>query len=290
MRSLNRNLENLQTHLLDELDFHFDVIGVTETKITNKNYQSHHKIPGYEFEYVPTPLASGGVRLFIDERISYTILEKTSDEAFQALWIEISFVQKKNIICGIIYRQHNSPARFETYFNETVERLTSTGKLVYVMGDFNIDLLKINISSFRHDFLLTLQSCYLIPTVDKPTCVHNNSASLIDNIFVNNPEQVLVSGNIISDISDHFSQFCIIKSVKDKSIGKTYKMRDFSRFSADCFNDDLSQADWNAILKNGANDTKKLFSSFYNTFNKSVNKHAPMKTISHRKAKQLSKP
>ena len=67
-------------------------------------------------------------------------------------------------------------------------------------------------------------------------------------------------------------------------------MRDFSRFSADCFNDDLSQADWNAILQNGTNDANKLFSSFYNTFNKIVNKHAPMKTISHRKAKQLSKP
>ena len=34
-----------------------------------------------------------------------------------------------------------------------------------------------------------------------------------------------------------------------------------------------------------------LFSSFYNIkFNKLINKHAPMKTISHRKAKQLSKP
>ena len=34
-----------------------------------------------------------------------------------------------------------------------------------------------------------------------------NSASLIDNIFVNNPDCVSVSGNIISDVSDHFSQF-----------------------------------------------------------------------------------
>jgi len=33
-----------------------------------------------------------------------------------------------------------------------------------------------------------------------------------------------------------------------------------------------------------------LFSSFYNKFNKLINKHVPMKTISNRKAKQLSKP
>ena len=32
IRSLNRNLENLVTHYLPELDIHFNVIGVTETK------------------------------------------------------------------------------------------------------------------------------------------------------------------------------------------------------------------------------------------------------------------
>ena len=57
---------------------------------------------------------------------------------------------------------------------------------------------------------MCLQSCYLIPTVDKPTRVRQNSATLIDKIFVNNPEQVFVSSNIVSDISDHFlsAVFC----------------------------------------------------------------------------------
>ena len=45
--SLNLNLENLQTHLLYELDFHFNFIGVTETKITNSNLHTcNAKIPG----------------------------------------------------------------------------------------------------------------------------------------------------------------------------------------------------------------------------------------------------
>ena len=37
IRSLNRKLENLVTHYLQELGIHFNVIGVTETKITNSN-------------------------------------------------------------------------------------------------------------------------------------------------------------------------------------------------------------------------------------------------------------
>ena len=37
IRSLNRNLDNLVNHYLQELGIHFNVIGVTETKITNSN-------------------------------------------------------------------------------------------------------------------------------------------------------------------------------------------------------------------------------------------------------------
>ena len=38
VRSLKRNLENLQIHLLRELDYNFNVIGVTETKIRDNTF------------------------------------------------------------------------------------------------------------------------------------------------------------------------------------------------------------------------------------------------------------
>ena len=239
---------------------------------------------------MPTPLASGGAGLFVDNSLNYNVLEKTSHEAFQALWVEISFVNHKNIVCGIIYRQHNSPDYFLTYLDKTIEKMVSDERDVYILGDFNIDLLKYESSQISQDFLLSLRSCYLIPTVDKPTRVHRTSATLIDNIFVNNPDKLLASGNIISDISDHFSQFCITTSAKDNSQQfKNIEIRDYSKLSADRFNDELSEADWNPIITNGTNCANKLFSSFYK-YNTIVNKHAPMKKLSKRKAKQLSKP
>ena len=225
--SIHRNLENLEL-LFDELDFHLDVISISETKITNSNESNAHpSIQGHVFEHVPTPLASGGAALFVDQSLNYNVLGKTSNEAFQALWVEISFVNHKNIVCGIIYCQHNSPDYFLTYRDKTIEKMVSDDKDVYIMGDFNIDLLKCESSQISQDFLLSLRSCYLIPTVDKPTSVHRTSAMLIDDTFVNSPDQ-LSSGNIISDISDHFSQFCITTSAKDKL--------------ADRFNDELSES------------------------------------------------
>lgn len=70
-------------------------------------------------------------------------------------------------------------------------------------------------------------------------------------------------------------------------------MRDFSNFSSDGFDDDLSNVNWNALFANDSRDVNSVFSPFYNKFNALINKRAPMKTkmkISKRKAKLLSKP
>ena len=54
---LNRHFENLQTHLLHELEFFFNVIGATETKLINFNfYTCNANIPGYVFQCAPTSL------------------------------------------------------------------------------------------------------------------------------------------------------------------------------------------------------------------------------------------
>ena len=79
--------------------------------------------------------------MYIDSDLMYTVIKKNSNEAFQALWIEINFPNKANIICGIIYRQHNSPECFQNYFEETIENLSASGKSIFLMGDTNINLL-----------------------------------------------------------------------------------------------------------------------------------------------------
>ena len=195
--------------------------------------------PGYAFEHVPTPLASGGVGLYINDSLKYTVIEKTSEEAFQALWIEIQFSRKSNIICGIIYRQLNSPQRFQEYFDLTLEKLISSNKSVYIMGNFNIYLLHAETSRYAYDFLLSLQSFSFIPTIDKPTHVYNNSATLIDNILTNKVDVKITSGNIISDISDHYSQFCVFHTSLENSKSRGKRFRDFSGFFDDTFNLEL---------------------------------------------------
>ena len=52
--SLKSKLEKFQTHLLEELDFHFNIIGITETRIRNelRDLDFNPMTPNYNFEYV----------------------------------------------------------------------------------------------------------------------------------------------------------------------------------------------------------------------------------------------
>ena len=78
LRSLKKYLENFQSHLLNELDYHFDVIGITGTRIRDANFIDFNpEIPGYNFECVPRPLSAGGVAMYIESNLKYTIIEKT---------------------------------------------------------------------------------------------------------------------------------------------------------------------------------------------------------------------
>ena len=54
--------------------------------------------------------------MYIKEGINYKVIERTSNESFQALWIELQFPKKTNVICRSLYRQHNSPESFQKNF------------------------------------------------------------------------------------------------------------------------------------------------------------------------------
>ena len=69
----------------------------------------------------------------------------TVDQNFEALWIEIDTIGQPNLVCGILYRHPNGNLdKFMEYMNLTIEKIHQENKLCLFMGDFDIDLLKID--------------------------------------------------------------------------------------------------------------------------------------------------
>ena len=160
------------------------------------------EIPGYTFEYFPTPLSAGGVGMYIDSELRYTVLEKSSNEAFQALWVEIFQTNVANIICGVLYRQHNSPELFLKYFEETAENLIATGKPVYVMTDANINLLSFDSCNYAQDFFISTQDIHQ----------YNTRSASSGNYYIN-----------YSRLNHHKNSFSIVGAKIWNSIPESYR-------------------------------------------------------------------
>ena len=142
------------------------------------------------------------------------------------------------------------------------------------MGDFTINLLRFHDCKYAQNFTLSLQSFNLTPTIDKPTRVHHNSYSLID-IFANNIEDTITSGNIISDLTDHFPQFCILISSNDLFDLQSKKCYSVTSLiiQKQRFLNELSQLDLTGAVSR-LNDVNKSFSMFtMNSTNFSISTH-----------------
>ena len=119
----------------------------------------------------------------------------------------------------------------------------------------------------------------------------NSCTTLIENILTNKVDANITSGNIVSDISDHFSQFCVSHTFFKKPKSRKEKRRDFSGFLGNRFNSDLLGALLNQTNFDDRFDVDNAFSHFYNlTLSRLAEKHAPLKTLSKRKLKQFSEP
>ena len=127
-------------------------------------------------------------------------LTKNIKDSIETKFFEI------NIIIGVIYRplNHNFD-QFEQTMTNILQAIDRENKISYLMGDFNIDLIKSESCDYSNKFIEQLFTSSFLLEINKPTRITYHAATLIDNIFTNNIENIENSKNgiIFTDISDH---------------------------------------------------------------------------------------
>ena len=136
------------------------------------------------------------------------------------------FGTEKNLVIGVIYRPPNSDlVTFTDIMKNIVEKVRREYKICYLMGDYKINLLNVDTHQLTSDFNDTLFSNGFVPMITRPTRVTSNSATLIDNIFTNqvnnNNINHVMSGILLTDISDHYPIFHIENVVNDVEMLKS---------------------------------------------------------------------
>ena len=99
------------------------------------------------------------------------------------------------------------------HMDDVLSKLEKSNKTIFIMGDFNINLLSYERHTETNDFLNSMVSHYLLPYILHPTRVTDHSSTVINNIFSNVTEYETISGSIINQIADHFAQFLLLKRI-----------------------------------------------------------------------------
>src|SRR3989442_2493471 len=114
-----------------------------------------------------------------------------------------------------------------------------------IMGDFNLDLMKNDNHAATNVFVNNLLSHSFLPTIHNPTRISDNSATLIDNIFINKTKFTFESSIIYNDISDHLPiAIHLENTLITRKLAQPIKTRSFDFNSIEEFNLALEASDW----------------------------------------------
>ena len=215
LRSLTTHFDELQL-LLSALKLNFDVIGISETKEQSGVFLSNINLDFYILYSQCSNTSVGGVGLYVKENLDHIIRFDLSivEEEFETIWVEIKNTKSQNIFCACTYRHSNTDIKkYVEYRDKNLLKISKESKLVFVMGDFNVNLLNYESHNKINDFINTMASRYLLSYILHPTRVTGHSATVIDNIFSDNIFHKTISGNIIILASVSFWPLLFIESV-----------------------------------------------------------------------------
>ena len=118
-------------------------------------------------------------------------------------WVSIQASKFKSIIVGAVYKHPNTNPDCIAYLERMLQTYSNSWKNMYMLGDLNEDLLKVN----RLEQILNKLNLYQL--IKEPTRITPGSKTLIDIIITNNRDTVIHAETSLS-IADHHAVSCTI--------------------------------------------------------------------------------
>ena len=146
----------------------------------------------------------------------------------------------------------------------TVSLETTPSFICYLMGDFNLNLMNHQCHSVTGEFLDALYSNMFFPLITHPTRITCHSATLIDNIFVNQFFDRSRSGLFFTDISDHLPIFSIHFDTTISASNETVFVRDVNQVNTTKFLSHLERIDWSQYAT--FDDPNNAYNSFFKQY------------------------
>ncbi|ESO10701.1 hypothetical protein HELRODRAFT_167193 [Helobdella robusta] len=170
---------------------------------------------------------------------------------------------------------------------QVLQIISLENKLVYLIGDMNINLLDADSNASKFQLQQLLTSYNLSTLITTPTRISLNKNSVIDNIFTSEPNAVELCGTQVCDLSDHLPIFIIVnmKSNRIKNHFLKEKLYSFTSERINRLNEYLINMDWSNVLN--CEDVSVGFQRFIEIFVKNFNECCRISSV--RKIKKISR-
>ena len=164
--------------------------------------------------------------------------------------------------------------------------INKENKQCYILGDLNLDGLKVSLNNHVKLFFDKMLENNFIPTITKPTRIFNGNVSLIDHIIINSQtvqnKKSITTGVIYSGITDHLPVFI---STKIKGFEKRQQpmVRIYGEKNTKKFTELIKNQNWDNFYKTKSVDN--ALEIFYKHWNSAFVKSFPYKKLSIAKSK-----
>lgn len=246
VRSLVNNFNKFKLFVLQQ---NFDIVGISETWLTNSVNSEVIQIDGYTFVRQDRGARGGGVGVYLGTNIRYEVLESSTQDYVEQIWLKI-YNKNGTFVVGNIYRPPGTNLeRFLNHFEDGVANYIPLCTELVCGGDFNINLLSLEDRKTVR-FLEAIDSLGMKQIVNEPTRLTENSMTLIDLIMIAGDNKVLYDSGTkdTNGVSDHLAVFCTFNYKTECEGSRTVTCRNLKNIDADLFNDLLQLTPFENIL------------------------------------------
>ena len=261
IRSIHANMEDFMSDFMSS-GAKLDILSLVESRLSD-DVQELYKLPNYDMFTNNRNTRGGGNCIYVSQK--YNAFEM-SDFKILTSYLECLFVSfklaNKTYVMGSVYRPPGSDyAQFMFQLEQTVQNIISTNRsaIMYIMGDFNVDLLA-HSSHQSAQFVSLMYSLGLTSLTLRPTRVATTSATLLDHIWTSDLTGLSCTGIILSNITDNFPVFCQVSSHPEIDNGGAFMKRSRKRSNWELVQSMLADIDWNDIKS--SNNLYEAFNNF----------------------------
>lgn len=248
-----------------------DIICVSETWFHSDILDDVYNIPGYKLFRADRKGHAGGACIYVRHGITCKIKIKSGyDSPSEYIFLELIMKSSLKILVGCVYRP-NKNIDIANLLSDLQNESMPYNDII-VVGDFNCNLL---MESFVPDHFRMLDLYPVNTTL--PTHFHTTTNSLIDIIFTNQLQKILLYDQLSAPVFSKHDLLFMAYNVEVATFEETITFRDFKRLNYDLLYRQLCTIHWDEIYnKVNVNDQVAFFQDKCNDI---LNEFVPLRSI-----------